>query len=97
MSVVPPLLLPFLTAPGAKTLTLVTSTLSTTSSWLVLRYVYVAVIRNNLTLPKSEVNLEERQGENSVVLVSWLRDEAWWKDSARKLVSLARRKSKCQS
>ena len=79
----PPLLEPYLDllpkTPGF--LAEVTSTLSTSTNWLLLRFIHTALRR---PANAGENGLDSRP--TRVVLVSWLREEGWWRDAGRKLV-----------
>ncbi|KAK7408862.1 hypothetical protein QQX98_008985 [Neonectria punicea] len=71
---IPPLLEPYLTLPPEASLILLTSVLGASANWLVLRHVY------------SYLRGEDR--DTGVVLVSFLRDGAFWRDGAAKMASL---------
>ena len=74
---IPPLLEPCLSLPPEASLILLTNVLGASTNWLVLRYLYVFL------QPQQTVSLEI---EAKVVLVSFLRDSAFWKDGSRRLV-----------
>ena len=79
---IPPLLSPY-TNPPPSSLTLLTSTLGASTTWLVLRFIHTF-----LNYPRSGddiVSVNNPDGEGRVVLVSWLRDANLWKEWARKL------------
>jgi elongator complex protein 6 len=92
---IPPLLDPYLVLPPEASLILLTSVLGASTNWLVLRYLYSAL------LPAAGVGRElDRDGgiesgdasgkaegdRPAVVLVSFLRDLSFWREGARKLV-----------
>jgi elongator complex protein 6 len=66
----PSTLEPYLTLPPAQSLTLLTNTLGCSANWLTSRFVISAL--NHASEP------------TSVVLVSWMRDVAFWKDELRR-------------
>ncbi|KAK7426796.1 hypothetical protein QQZ08_006697 [Neonectria magnoliae] len=68
---IPPLLEPYLALPPEACLILLTSVLGASANWLVLRHVY------------SYLRGEDRDA--GVVLVSFLRDGAFWRDGAAKM------------
>jgi hypothetical protein len=81
---IPPLLEPYLSLPPEASLILLTNVLSTSTNWLVLRY-----LQSFLTPPARNPEAEDRKPEGTtVVLVSFLRDWAFWRDGARKMVSI---------
>ncbi|PVH73353.1 hypothetical protein DL98DRAFT_469422 [Cadophora sp. DSE1049] len=76
---IPPLLEPYLALPPEASLVLLTSVLGASSNWLVLRFLHSALIG-------SEVSLEvASEDEPKVLLVSFMRDWAFWKENARRL------------
>lgn len=79
---VPHLLEPYLLLPAESSLILLTNILSASTNWLVLRYLHSFLAKANNAEDESG-----REGTASVVLVSYLRDWAFWKEGARKLVS----------
>ena len=79
----PPLLLPYLSPAYASSLALLTSTLGASTNWIVLRFVYAA-LKSDITASIADGKVQDA-GETRVVLVSWLRDAAWWKEGGRKL------------
>lgn len=74
---IPPLLEPYLALPPEASLILLTSVLGASSNWLVLRHVYSYL--------RGAAAGEDR--DTGVVLVSFLRDGAFWRDGAAKMVS----------
>jgi len=90
---IPPLLSTYLALPAETSLILLTSVLGASTNWLVLRY-----LQSYLQAPPSgvhgsnydvEVTNRDRDGDINVVLVSFMRDLAFWKEGTRKLVCLA--------
>jgi hypothetical protein len=78
---IPPLLEPYLTLPSEASLILITSVLGASSNWLVLRFLYSALLEQD-SAP------EFSSGEDTkVLLVSFMRDLGFWKENARRLVS----------
>ena len=84
---VPPLLSPNLSALSCTSLTLLTSTLGATTNWLVLRFICAALKSKGYGTGHDIHSVREDYQHQRVVLVSWLRDGAWWRESGRKLVS----------
>lgn len=80
---IPALLEPYLALPREASLILLTSVLGASSNWLTLRYLY-----SYLRSPARTEELEADDGDTGVVLVSFLRDGAFWRDGAARLVSL---------
>ena len=76
---IPPLLEPYLALPPEASLVLLTSVLGASSNWLVLRYLY-SYLKSSSTGENKDVG---------VVLVSFMRDGAFWREGAGRLVSLA--------
>ena len=77
---IPPLLEPYLALPPEASLTLLTSVLGASSNWLVLRFLHSTLIRPE---PLSE---SPREDDAKLVLVSFMRDFAFWKENGRRLV-----------
>ncbi|KAL2065626.1 hypothetical protein VTL71DRAFT_3296 [Oculimacula yallundae] len=76
---IPPLLEPYLALPPEASLVLLTSVLGASSNWLVLRFLHGA-------LSGSETSSEGiAEDEPKVLLVSFTRDLAFWKENARRL------------
>lgn len=75
---IPPLLEPYLSLPPEASLILLTSVLGASSNWLVLRHLY-SYLRSSSG---------ERGADVGVVLVSFMRDRAFWREGAGRLVSL---------
>jgi hypothetical protein len=75
-SQIPPLLEPYLALPPEASLILLTSVLGASSNWLVLRFLHSALIGPE-ALPENDTK---------VLFVSFMRDFAFWKENARRLV-----------
>lgn len=76
---IPPLLSPLLqTPPKSCSFSLLTSVLSASTNWLVLRFVYTA-------LREKSLNDNGTTGEVRVLMISWLRGLELWRDMGRKL------------
>jgi len=78
---IPPLLEPYLVLPPEASLVLLTSVLGASSNWLVLRFLHSALIGSDTSPDAASDN------EPKVLLVSFMRDFAFWKENARRLVS----------
>jgi elongator complex protein 6 len=79
---IPPLLEPYLSLPPETSLIVMTSVLGASTNWLVLRYLHTL-----LNPPKSH-HTSSSDDDNepiSVLLVSFLRDYAFWRDSASRV------------
>ena len=83
---IPPLLEPYLALPTEAALLLVTSVLGASSNWLVLRYLcsYLKTAGSRDSVPSEDGPASNDVG---VVLVSFLRDGAFWRDGSARLVS----------
>lgn len=79
---IPPLLEPYLALPSEASLILLTSVLGASANWLVLRFLHSALIGSDI-LP-SDAGAED---EPKVLLVSFMRDAAFWRENAKRLVS----------
>jgi elongator complex protein 6 len=66
----PSTLEPYLALPPAQSLTLLTNTLGCSANWLTSRFAISA--------------LKDASDATSVILVSWMRDLAFWKDELRR-------------
>ena len=75
---------PYLRLPPEASLTLVTSTVNTITNWVLLRYLY-AILGDHSRAGSSRLN-GTNHGNVGVVLVSWMRDLAFWRTEARKAV-----------
>ncbi|KAJ5639516.1 uncharacterized protein N7484_007378 [Penicillium longicatenatum] len=93
----PPLLTSYLSSQPEASLTLISSILGATSNWLVLRYLYSALITSNSS--NASLGLEESHdgAKKKVVLVSFLRGWEFWRAEAKRLgLDLARLSDKKQ-
>ncbi|SPO03782.1 uncharacterized protein DNG_06465 [Cephalotrichum gorgonifer] len=95
----PHLIAPYLPLPPS-TLTLLTSVLGATTNWLLLRYLvhHLAprIAGDDGEEPHGREGGEDGEGDTAVVLVSFMRDYAFWKEGAARLgldLDLAARKS----
>lgn len=79
---IPPLLEPYLALPPEASLILLTSVLGASTNWLVLRFLHGALIGSESS-PDAPQDAEAK-----VVLVSFMRDFAFWKENAKRLVGL---------
>jgi hypothetical protein len=75
---IPPLLEPYLALPPEASLILLTSVLGASSNWLVLRFLHSALIGPDA----------QSQSDTKVLFVSFMRDFAFWKENARRLVGV---------
>lgn len=88
---IPHLLEPYLPLP-ASSLTLLTSVLGATTNWLLLRYLAQHLARQARSSGDDEdgdedvVSGKRRGGDKAVVFVSFMRDYAFWKEGAARLV-----------
>ncbi|UNI24376.1 hypothetical protein JDV02_010127 [Purpureocillium takamizusanense] len=85
MSKVPPLLEPYLGPPPEAALVVLTSVLGASTNWLVQRFLY-SLLRHHR--PRGEGSGEGRNDNGDdvgVVLVSFMRDGAFWRDGASRL------------
>jgi len=101
---VPPLLESYLALPPETSLIVLTSVLGASTNWLVLRYLYSTLVPAAHTGGRTldlemdgEIGNADMEGIGSggdkgdgaaVVLVSFLRDLGFWREGARRLVSL---------
>lgn len=83
---IPPLLFSTLCNLPYTSLTLVTSTLGATTAWLVVRFICAALRSRGSEIGHGMPTTGGGLDGQRVVLVSWLRDGAWWRESGRKLV-----------
>jgi elongator complex protein 6 len=74
---IPLLLEPYISLPPEASLILLTNVLGASTNWVVLRYLYSALA------PEGD---GDSDNGTKVVLVSFLRDMAFWKYGARRLV-----------
>lgn len=84
---IPPLLSPNLSALPYSSLTLLTSTLGATTNWLVVRFICAVLKSKGYGTGNDIHGVQGGSYDQEIVLVSWLRDGAWWRESGRKLVS----------
>lgn len=75
---IPPLLEPYLNLPPEAALVVLTSVLGASANWLVLRWVY-GLLRNGQ-------QAGEAADTTAIVLCSFLRDGAFWREGAAKMV-----------
>jgi len=78
---IPPLLEPYLALPPEASLILLTSVLGASSNWLVLRFLHSTLIGLD------PVPAIQDDGAK-VVLVSFMRDFAFWRENSKRLVSV---------
>ena len=92
---IPHLLAPYLQLPSSS-LTLLTSVLGATTNWLLLRYLLHHLAPRTADDEEPQ-NLRRRgrtddkgvgEGNTAIVLVSFMRDYAFWKDGAARLVCI---------
>ncbi|KAG0650514.1 hypothetical protein D0Z07_3287 [Hyphodiscus hymeniophilus] len=76
---IPPLLEPYLALPPEASLILLTGVLGASTNWLVLRYLHSTLLRQD---GLSEIT---HQSEDKVLLISFMRDFAFWKENGRRL------------
>ncbi|KAF9771613.1 hypothetical protein IL306_010762 [Fusarium sp. DS 682] len=74
---IPHLLEPYISLPPETSLNLITSVLGASANWLVLRHVYSYL--------RGSTDGEESTKDTGVVLISFMRDGAFWKEGATKL------------
>lgn len=79
MSRIPHLLEPYIALNSEGSLNLVTSVLGANSNWLLLRHVYSYL--------RGSTDGDESTKDTGVVLVSFMRDGAFWREGSTKLVS----------
>lgn len=77
---IPSLLEPYVALPPGASLILLTSVLGASSNWLVLRFIY-STLQNQDAAPETPPGQDTK-----VLLVSFMRDLAFWKENARRLV-----------
>ena len=81
MPAVPSLLAPYLNLRSDGSITLLTSTLGASSSWLV-----ASLLTANQSTGSVEISDQQVMKNRNVLLLSWLHDKSFWKDAGRKLV-----------
>ena len=84
---IPHLLAPYVRIPAEGSLTLLTSVLDATTNWLVLRYLH-ACLKPSSGGPGFESETADAAEDVGVVLLSFMRDQAFWKDGASRLVRI---------
>ncbi|KAI0602522.1 hypothetical protein F4775DRAFT_588097 [Biscogniauxia sp. FL1348] len=82
---IPPLLEPYLGLPPEASLILLSGILGSTTNWLVHRYLYTLLAPPPSTGAASGRGGTREAGDVSVILMSFLRDYAFWKDGAGRL------------
>lgn len=82
-SKIPPLLEPYLGLPEEASLIVLTNVMGATSNWLILRYLCSILQGRN-------IGGDESGTDSGVVLVSFMRDLAFWREGASRLVSFLR-------
>ncbi|KAI1637995.1 hypothetical protein F4809DRAFT_275476 [Biscogniauxia mediterranea] len=82
---IPPLLEPYLGLPPEASLILLTGVLGSTTNWLVQRYLYTLLASPPSTGAVPGQGRVGEAGDVNVILVSFLRDYAFWKDGAGRL------------
>ncbi|KAI2462893.1 hypothetical protein F4781DRAFT_441486 [Annulohypoxylon bovei var. microspora] len=82
---IPPLLDSYLRLPPETSLVLLSGVLGSTTNWLVLRYLYSLLSTPSDPVPGQHGLDAHGTDDTSVVLVSFLRDYAFWKEGAGKL------------
>lgn len=81
---IPPLLDTYLRLPPETSLVLLSGVLGSTTNWLLLRYLHSLLLSSTQPDPAA-ADAEAAGASTTVVLVSFLRDYAFWKDGAGKL------------
>ncbi|KAK2608699.1 hypothetical protein QQS21_002810 [Conoideocrella luteorostrata] len=76
---IPPLLEPYLVVPPEGELVVMTSVLGASANWLVLRWVYGILNRAKRQVEEGE------KGDTAVVLCSFLRDGAFWREGSGRM------------
>jgi len=84
MSQIPHLLSSYLALPSETSLILLTSVLGASTNWLLLRYLQSFLRPSS---PDGNGNGDAQKEKVKVLLLSFMRDWAFWKDGGRKLVS----------
>ncbi|KAF3000041.1 hypothetical protein E8E14_006985 [Neopestalotiopsis sp. 37M] len=81
---IPPLLEPYLGLPPEASLIVLSGVLGASTNWLVQRYIYSLLGNSSGRAPAIDGSNGEN-GETCVVLVSFMRDYAFWKEGAGRL------------
>lgn len=79
-SKIPPLLEPYLALPPEASLILLTSVLGASTNWLVLRFLHGTLLNGDASI------VDGSEDDTKIVLVSFMRDFAFWKENAKRLV-----------
>lgn len=82
---IPPLLDPYLSPPPETSLVFLSGILGSTTNWLVFRYLYSLLSGPSKPTSQEDALDSPSVDGTNVVLVSFLRDYAFWKDGAGKL------------
>lgn len=90
-SQIPPLLESYLSLPPETSQIVLTGILGASTNWLALRYLYSLLRPANGAAPRREGDGDaDGAGEDvKVLLVSFMRDHAFWKEGAGRLVCLS--------
>lgn len=84
---IPPVIAPYLQHTlSPQSLTLVTSTLSTPTHWILLRCLYAALSGAGEKGSHAHSRLPEPEGQQPVILVSLLRSRDLWLELSKKIV-----------
>ncbi|KAH8661854.1 hypothetical protein BX600DRAFT_303619 [Xylariales sp. PMI_506] len=81
---IPPLLEPYLQLPPETSLLVLSSVLGASTNWLIQRHLY-ALLANRSSNLSDDIADGEESNETAVVLVSFLRDYAFWKEGAGRI------------
>lgn len=84
---IPHLLESYLALPSEYAQILLTSVLGASTNWLVLRYLYTYLRKLNAATEEGAASASQSE-DVRVVLVSFMRDFAFWKEGAGRLVCL---------
>lgn len=84
---IPHLLESYLALPSEYAQILLTSVLGASTNWLVLRYLYTYLRKLNAAAEEGAASASQSE-DVRVVLVSFMRDFAFWKEGAGRLVCL---------
>ncbi|KAK1758397.1 hypothetical protein QBC47DRAFT_374547 [Echria macrotheca] len=89
---IPPLLDPYLSLPDETSLIVLTSVLGASTNWLVLRFLHSLLKSSPSSLPPSSPRIITPDGPNggqqqktSIILLSFLRDFPFWRETASRL------------
>ncbi|KAH6671847.1 hypothetical protein B0J14DRAFT_81963 [Halenospora varia] len=78
-SKIPPLLESYLALPPEASLILLTSVLGASTNWLVLRFLHSTLLNGDASI------VDGSEDDTKIVLVSFMRDFAFWKENAKRL------------